>query len=306
MTRLLVTGASGLLGISLAIEAFQRGYQVTGVVNQHPLQGVPFAIYTTDLARAGAIDALFESCQPEAVIHCAAVANLETAEANPALAQRLNAELPGQLASQAYHRGIRFIHISTDAIFDGVKGDYSEKDRPNPKSVYARTKLAGEQVVASACPDALIARVNFYGWSLSGRRSLAEFFFNQLNAGQRTLGFTDVIFCPLLVNDLADLLLTCLEKGLSGLYHVASREGLSKYAFGVGVARYFGLDETLIIPVSVLESNLVAQRSPNLSLKTDKLSTALNLSLPDQAAGLRRFYTLFRSGYPQTIQSFNG
>ena len=95
------------------------------------------------------------------------------------------------------------MHVSTDAVFDGQAAATTEQDTPNPLSIYARTKLDGERGVAEANPDAIIARVNLYGWSLSGRRSLAEFFFNNLSAGKRVKGFTDVYFCPLLANDLA-------------------------------------------------------------------------------------------------------
>ncbi len=306
MTRLLVTGASGLLGLNLALEAAQHGYQVAGVTHLNPLRDVPFAVYPADLAQPGAIEALFNDVRPEAVIHCAAVANLEAAEANPELAWSVNAELPGQLAQIAHRYGIQLIHISTDAVFDGVAGPYSETDLPNPQSVYGRSKLAGEQAVANACPDAMIARVNFYGWSPSGKRSLAEFFFNNLSTGQKVMGFTDVTFCPLLVNELASFLLLGLKQKLAGVYHVVSRECLSKYAFGVALARQFGLDEALIRPVSVLESSLVARRSPDLRLKTDKLAQALHLAPPAQASGLQRFYELYQSGYPQKIRSYHG
>ncbi len=305
MTRLLITGVSGLLGLNLALEATQQGHQVIGIANQHPLKDVPFETHQVDLAGTGTAEALYELYRPEAVVHCAAVANLDSAEANPDLAWRLNADLPGQLAGAARRRGARFIYISTDAVFDGLKGNYNETDLPNPQGVYAHTKLAGEQTVTVANPEAFIARVNFYGWSLSGRRSLAEFFFNQLSTGQHVPGFTDVFFCPLQVNDLANLLLQGLDKVLTGIYHVTSRECMSKYAFGVTLARRFGLDDTLINPVSVTESSLVARRSPNLSLNTDKLSRALDVTLPDQAAGINQFFSQYHSGYPKKILSFN-
>ena len=97
------------------------------------------------------------------------------------LAGKLNAEVPGWLAGAAKGWGVPFVHISTDAVFNGETGNYTEEDATDPLSVYARTKLAGEQAVQAANPEAAIARTVFYGWSLSGRRSLAEFFFNQLD-----------------------------------------------------------------------------------------------------------------------------
>jgi dTDP-4-dehydrorhamnose reductase len=115
-------------------------------------------------------------------------------------------------------------------------------------------------------------------------------------------GFTDVFFCPLLANHLAQLFLKMLEKGLSGLYHVVSSQCTSKYDFGVAVARRFGLDESLISPSSVTEAGLAAARSPNLTLRTGKLAQALGEPIPDLVTGLEGFYQLYLQGYPQMLR----
>jgi len=111
-----------------------------------------------------------------------------------------------------------------------------------------------------------------------------------------------VFFCPLLANDIAPILLHMLEKGLSGLYHVVSRECASKYEFGVRVARRFDLDESLITPTSVAEAGLRAPRSPNLTLRTDKLAAALGAPPPDLSTGIDGFYSLYQQGYPQRLR----
>lgn len=304
MTRFLVTGASGLLGLNFALQVCDR-QEVYGVVNRNHLVGAPFAVLQADFTQTGEVERLLEETRPEVVVHCAAMANVDQCETNPALALRLNAELPGELAVATARRGIRFVHISTDAVFDGSKGDYTEADAPNPLSQYARTKLLGEQAVSAANPQAWIARVNFYGWSLGGERSLAEFFFNNLSMGKAVKGFTDVYFCPLVVNDLVDILLAMLEKAPGGLYHVVSPECISKYEFGRLVARQFGLDESLIAPVSWVEGGLRAARSPNLTLRSDRLSRVLQTALPGQAAGMARLYRLYQSGFPQRLRALS-
>jgi dTDP-4-dehydrorhamnose reductase len=303
--RLLITGASGLLGLNFALQASgNAGYAVTGVVHHNELAGAPFSVLQADLARPRAAEELLERTRPEVVIHCAALANLEACEAQPELAWRLNAVVPGELAEATAQAGIKLVHISTDAVFDGQRGDYREEDAPNPLSVYARSKLAGEEAVAQANPQAIIARVNFYGWSLNGTRSLAEFFYRNLSAGKNVKGFTDVLFCPLLVNHLVDLLLKMAEKDLKGMYHVVSAQHLSKYEFGCRIARLFNLNEKLITPASWKDGGLQAQRSPNLTMNTAKLARDLGSSLPDQQAGLQRFRELFDSGYAQQISLF--
>ena len=236
------------------------------------------------------------------MINCAALAILDACETNPSLARQLNIELPKKLATIVARGGARLLHVSTDAVFDGERGDYLETDRPNPLSVYGLTKLEGEYAVAAANPNAIIARVNFYGWSLSGTRSLSEFFFNNLEAGRQIKGFTDVFFCPLLVNNLAHIFFDMLEKDLSGLYHVVSEECISKYEFGIALARQFDLDESLITPTSVDAAGLKAARSPKLTLRTDKLCSALGYTPPRIASGLKKFHELYLQHYPQKLK----
>lgn len=299
--RILVTGASGLLGINLALEA-SREHSVVGLVKDNRLKTNVFSVIQGDLLVPGTAERLLDDIQPDWVIHCAALANLDACEADPVRAQQLNSEVPRKLAQLVARSGARLLHVSTDAVFDGQRGDYTEEDRPNPIGVYSRTKLEGEQAVLEANVKAIVARVNLFGYSLGGKRSLSEFFLNNLQAGKTCLGFTDVHFCPLLANDLGLIFLRMLELGLSGLYHVVSSECLSKYEFGLRIARRFGLDEDLIQPTTVTRAGLRAARSPNLSLRADKLTQALGAPPPTVDAGLERLYQLYQADYPIMIR----
>jgi dTDP-4-dehydrorhamnose reductase len=324
LMRILITGASGLVGLNLALEAAQanlsgaeqsspaehetttqvsaEGRRVFGVVNSSILKTNAFQVIQADLLVPGQMERLLDEIQPDWVINCAALAIIDACEANPELAYRMNAELPAQLAAYVARGGARLIHLSTDAVFDGQQGNYTEDDEPNPLSLYARTKLEGERRVAEANPEAVIARINLFGWSLSGKRSLAEWFFYNLQAGKNVRGFTDVYFCPLLVNDLAKILLKILRLRLKGLYHVVSSQCSSKYDFGVGLAERFQFDAGLIRPSSVIEAGLAAVRSPNLTLKSDKIARALGEPLPNLSTALDRFYDLYQQGYPQSLR----
>jgi len=303
--RILITGASGLLGINLALEAAAH-HEVYGTAKDHLIHTDRFRVMPCDLLAPGAVERLLDQTQPDWVIHCAALANVDACEANPVLAQQSNSDLPFLLATHVARGGARLVHISTDAVFDGQRGLYREEDQPNPLSVYARSKLEGELAVAAANPEAIIARVNLFGWSPSGRRSLAEFFFNNLNAGKRVMGFTDVYFCPLLANDLAAIFLMMLQKKLRGLYHVVSRECLSKYEFSLRLAQQFNLDSSLIDPTSVEQGGLTAARSPRLTLRVDKLAEALGEPPPDISTGMHRFFDLYQQGYPRWLKGMAG
>jgi len=301
--KLLITGASGLLGINLALEAMGE-HEVVGI-DRGKLKSAPFQVIKADILKTDEMNSILDSAKPDWLINCAALANLEKCEEDPEQARILNTNFPGNLAVACAKKHIPFMHLSTDSVFDGTKeGSYSEEDEPNPPGVYSRTKLEGERAVQEANSDAIVARVNFFGWSLGGRRSLGEFFVNNLSEGKNVNGFTDVVFCPMWVNHLAQTLIAMLEKDLHGLYHVVGPQPMNKYQFGVEVAKKFGLNESLISPESVEKSGLTAKRSHNLWLSVHKLSTDLGRPLPDFSTGLDGFYTQYQQGYPQKIRSY--
>ena len=342
MKRLLVTGASGLLGLNLILQTNDR-YEIVGVMRrerlvegaaQKPALFEPLYMDLVEEAAAGKpgadrIGRLLDEAKPDGIIHCAAMTDVDYCEGHPEEASLINTWISGVLAREAFRRRTPMLHVSTDAVFDGLRdGDclYSEEDDPHPLNVYGQTKLAGERQVAEAHPDAIIARVNFYGWSWQGSRSLAEWFYNNLSKGVKVRGFTNLTFCPLLVNQMVEILLRMMALNLSGVYHVVSSECISKYAFGMKLARRFGFDEDLISPHSFQMGDLKALRSLRLAMRSDKLQQALTLggggseaeggseagarladtnrsNLPGQAEGLDRFYELYQQGYPNALRS---
>jgi len=303
MARILITGVSGLLGINLAQETMNT-HDIVGV-DRGRLAHPPFKVVYGDFLNPGTVNALLDTVRPEWLINCAAMADLDFCEDNPDLARIINTEVPAQMAKSCKKRGITFAQISTDAVFDGMSNVfYKEEDEPNPLGVYAQTKLDSERAVLSEYPGAIVARVNFYGWSLSGRRSLAEFFYHNLTNNKSMSGFTDVKFCPMLANDTARALIKMLQKKLSGLYHVTGPQAMSKYQFGVEIARKFSLQASGISPKSINTSSLNARRSNNLCLSINKISTDLGEALPEFPTGLDEFYTQFQQGYPQKIRSY--
>ncbi len=304
--RILITGASGLLGLNLGLRCSAE-HTVDGLVHSHMLKEIPFSVHAVDLEEENDVHTVFDRFKPDAVINCAALANVDACEKSPQQAHILNAEMPGWLAEDCDRHAVKLVQISTDAVFNGLKsGKYTEKDTTHPLSLYARTKLEGERNIQQVNSSALILRVNFYGFSISQRRSLAEIFLHTLQTGKTMFGFTDVLFSPLYVVDLADIMLKMMKKDLSGVYHVTSPESLSKYDFGRNIAEKFDLDADLIHPISVEEATfLTAPRSKNLVLDPQKAQDALNMELPGQKEGLEHFYRDHEDGLAQKINNFH-
>lgn len=303
---ILIAGASGLLGANLALTAVKQGREVVCVYREHALTLPGATTIKCDLTDAAAVASLVKTTHPQAIINCAALTDIDYCESHPEEARRINTDLACCLAAHAANVRAQFAHVSTDAVFNGKCGNASEEDSTSPLSEYARTKAAAEAAVREAVPSALIVRTNIYGWNFQEKRSLAEWMLSRLESGQLLYGFTDIIFSPMLVNHLAEVLLEMMGRGISGLYHVAGGASCSKYDFARYIADVFGLDASLVVPSVMQEAGLKAPRGKNLSLDTAKITRELGRSLPDVHTGLQRFKFLRDSGYVQELKSLRG
>jgi dTDP-4-dehydrorhamnose reductase len=282
MTRAVITGASGLLGASM-LGAFEgaEGWarHASALPDGTPLRRVDL------LEDAG--PALREAA-PGLVVHCAALTDVDACERDPAAAHALNADAPARLAAAAYALGARFVHISTDAVYDGERpGSHAEDEPPRPANVYAETKLEGERAVLAAHPEALVLRTNMHGWTPSGRQSFSEAILRDLLAGERLTLFSDVRFSPLVVTDHARLIKRLA--GHSGVFNLGAADAVTKEEFGRIVARAFGLSEALIAGVSLASIDLTAARPRNTALDVARLTRVLGGPPPTAAEGVQAF-----------------
>lgn len=303
MTTLLITGAGGLLGANLVLEARTAGLQVTAVDLGHPVRLAGVTSVTADLARPGAARRVLEAQPPEWVIHCAAATSVDGCEEDPRTALRLNRDMAGQVAQAARAVGARLAHISTDAVFDGEAGPYSEQDAPRPINVYGASKLEGELVVQVEHPEAVVVRTNIYGWNAQPKHSLAEWFLARLEAGQACPGFTDAWFTPILVNDLAARLFELLRLGAGGLVHMAGGECVSKHGFGRSLARAFGLDPQQVRPAQGAAAGRAARRGARLCLDCRRAEGLLGAPMPGVEAGLARLRALREAGHVAALRA---
>lgn len=301
MTRVLITGVSGLLGSNLALEAAKR-YEVVGVWSANPVHSTEFDTLHADLLDPESMRNALDQSRADWVINCAALANLDTCEREPELAQQTNAQMPGRLAAEALKRGMRFLQVSTDAVFDGSKDSYREENTPSPLNVYGRTKRLAELATKSTHPGTIIVRTNLFGWSIQGNRSLAEFFYNNLSAGKKVNGFTDRRICPLLATDLANVLLDLLEADQPGIHHAVSSDSISKYDFGVQIAKQFGLDPDLIQAAKTPLGSEFAPRASNLVLSSAKLAKTIGRRLPTVIEGINGLHAQFQAQYREQLK----
>jgi len=264
----LVTGASGFFGFNFPIST--RAKNLVALTRNGEVPAGYHSAVRADLARPLELHSAIKEIKPNYVVHAAALASPEECERNPNLAFAVNAIATEALAEAAADTGSKLIYLSTDAVFSGLIGNYSEFDPTDPFSVYGESKLAGENAVMALDHNSLIIRTNFFGWSPTRKRSILEFFVNNLEAGTPIRGYTDFvvssIYVPHLVQHIEHL------KDQSGTWHVASRDALTKYEFGLQVAEVFGFDSDLMTPVT---GQGEVSRSRNISLNTAKLQNFL-------------------------------
>jgi dTDP-4-dehydrorhamnose reductase len=301
--KLLVTGASGLLGSNLALEFRREGHQVVALYYRHAFRVPGVESVACDLTDRVEMSRVVAKAQPDCVVNCAAATNLEWCEAHPVECLRINAETPIELAGIARARRAGMVHISTDAVFDGVAGGYGENDAPSPVNCYAESKSLGEAGVLGVMPRALVLRTNIYGWNLQPKTSLAEWILSLLQNGSTVPGFRDVVFSPVLVNHLATWILELIATRQRGIFHAASSDYISKYGFARQLAEVFGFDPALVLESSLAESSLTTERPRNTWLRAEKLSAALGRPLPSIREGVDAFRALGENGFAEQLRS---
>ena len=285
----LVTGAGGFLGANAGVLLNGREEAVGAFRN--PSSNSPFRTSVSiDLLSGTSIHKAVVAARPDVVLHTAAMASHETCEADPTMAHLVNADAPAHLARACADVGAKLVYLSTDAVFDGTRGNYSELDPVNPFSVYGETKLLGEEAALAAHDDVLVIRTNFFGWSPSGGRSILEFFVNSLRSGKQVSGYTDFVVTSIYLQDLLTAIYDLVGSGRRGVIHLGAANALSKYEFGVQVASQFGLDAELISPVADAAGGHATSRARDLSLDTSLLESLLGWTVPTQEVGLASAY----------------
>jgi len=230
-----------------------------------------------DLLDFAAVRREFQKDQPQLVIHCAAISTVTEAQNNSALARRVNVEVTRFLAELAAE--IQFVLFSTDVVFDGRKGNYTETDAPNPLHLYGETKAAAEQIVLKN-PKHLVVRTSINGGiSPAGNRGFNEQLRLSLQTGQGTTLFTDEFRSPIPAVETARAVWQLVEENCAGIYHVAGEEKLSRWQTGqLLVSRW---PEIMVKIKSGSAKDFAGPpRAPDTSLDTSKARKVLSVPLP--------------------------
>jgi dTDP-4-dehydrorhamnose reductase len=271
--RLLITGASGLLGAYL-LRAVENRRDL--VARGGPGGGERFGIVLRplDLTDSTAVADAFRADRPDVVLHAAALARVADCVRDPERAARINAEATAILAGLAAEAGTRFVLVSTDLVFDGENAPYTEADSPRPLSVYGRTKRAAEEA-ALAVPRSAVVRVSLlYGPSLHGRPSFFDELAAALRAGRPITLFRDEWRTALDLITAAQALLAVARSNVTGVLHLGGPERVSRLEMGLRLAKFLQADPSPIVAADRAAVPSAEPRPRDVSLDSSRWRSA--------------------------------
>lgn len=274
--KLLVTGASGIAGTKLCHLASNRQYRVFSAYDQHvPLFGTPTRLDVTDRQ---AMEKVFERTSPDAVIHAAALTDVDKCEREKETALKTNAEATGQIAELCRRHRSFLVYVSTDYVFNGEKGMYKETDPPNPVNNYGLTKLAGEKLVQQSSAEHCVARTSvIYGANAAtGKANFTLWLLERLRQKEWTKIVTDQWNSPTLNTNLAEMILEIVERKITGTFHLSGATRISRFEFAKKIANIFDEESSHLIPVPSTEMQWIAKRPEDSSLDVSRASSILN------------------------------
>src|SRR5438132_1863681 len=247
--RWLVTGASGQLGSYLLREAAAQELNVLAWSGSGTGRILGFDLQPVDLGQPDQVRSAFQAARPGVIIHAAAMASVATCRDAPECAHAVNAQGSALLARLAAETRARFVHVSTDMVFDGERGGYREQDRPSPLSVYGQSKALAEESVISF-PNSLVVRISLlFGPSISGRRSYFDEQVDALRQGRPMRFFRDEWRTPLGLLTAARALLAIARSECVGYLHLGGPERLSRLEMGRGLAACLKADSATIFAI---------------------------------------------------------
>ena len=248
--RVLIIGGSGFIGRYLARRlSGGLGHDVVGTFLSHAPPDDGNSWHRVELTDAAGLERVFRLTHPDVVAHLAAIADVGTAEREPARATAVNVAATSSIARLCALHQARLVFVSTEYVFDGQRGYYREDDPPNPVTHYGRTKWEAEQEVEKLASNWSILRTSIvYGWPHPGKRNFAPWLIGRLRSSQPYHAPTDVYRTPVYVGHLVDGIAGLAEGVHQGIHHVAGRDWVSMYDFGVAIADAFGLDSRLVVP----------------------------------------------------------
>lgn len=293
--NILITGANGFLGYYLAEQLLEKNYSVIATgkgecrlpfTNNNNFRYLPM-----DFTDPYSVHDVFEKIKPGVVVHAGAMSRPDDCELNQMQAYLVNVEGTVHLLINAAEYKSFFIFLSTDFVFDGESGMYTEEAKPAPVNYYGKTKLEAEEVVKEYESDwAIVRTVLVYGKNHSGRSNFLSIVKEKLEKGEEYSVVDDQWRTPTYVEDLAAGVVSINEKRASGIFHISGKDFLTPYQMALKTAEYFGFDRKLIKRVTAADFNQPAKRPSKTGFVIEKARKELGYEPASFDEGLQKTF----------------
>ena len=295
--KILITGANGLLGqhlVKLLLKATTN--DVIATSKSEPrfiIQDSRVHYYSLDITDGIAVNLLIEKLQPDTIIHCAALTQVDECEVNPIKAWEVNVTATRFLVDAAKKNNAFFIFVSTDFVFDGMHGPYKEEDTVNPVSYYGSTKVAAEKAVAeSGLPFTIVRTCLLYGNILAGSRTnIIAWVKENLEQDKKIKVVSDQWRTPTYIEDLAKGILLAAEKKAVGIFNISGDDFLSPFQMAIATAEFLDLNASLIEKVDASVFTQAAKRPATTGFIIDKAKEILGFEPISFKEGLQKMFT---------------
>lgn len=288
--RILITGSNGLLGQKL-VELFSHlntfNLLLTSRQEKSVFEHESLLYKQVDITKRQEIKRTIEEFEPDIIINTAAITNVDLCETDRESAWKINVSGVENIVQTAKLTGAKLVHLSTDYVFDGKSGPYTEVDRPNPMSYYGRTKLASENIVtASGIPYAIVRTMVLYGTGYGVKANFALWLIKELLEERHVRVVDDQVGNPTLADDLAFAILKIIELERTGIFHVSGPDLVSRHEFALTLARVFHCNKKLIAPIKTESLKQAAARPLHSGFITLKTQIDLGVKLSGIEQGL--------------------
>ncbi|TGM44516.1 SDR family oxidoreductase [Leptospira biflexa] len=279
--KILLTGSTGFVG-----SFFKKELSSSNVISTSKSGGK--GVLPVDLTNNEELVSLFESVKPEVLIHIAGNKDVNFCEKFPKDARQINVTATQYLVELCKQYGTKFVYLSTDYVFDGKKGNYSEIDIPLPSSEYGKMKLESEKMIQSSGIEHIIIRSGalygqngkFYQWAV-----------NSLKEGIEIEALIDSFFTPTLLDDLYEITVKLLVLNFNGIIHIVGKDKVSRYQMISKIADSLAILNPKLKPMTISESGMFFL--PDLSLCPDKLNKELKIYTHTLEEGLKFLVSSF-------------
>ena len=305
--KMLVIGGTSLLGYKLLSNT--NNFEIYASYNKNLINLKNVETLKIDITNKKNCEKIL-NLKPDIIINTAAITNVDYCEKFEKNAFDVNVTGTKNIAEIAEKLGSKLIHISTDAVFSGSKKFYVEEDKPNPISIYGKTKLESEKIISKVNDSVILRPSVLFGWipfeyvkTINESRKTMNFglwVIDQLYKNNKMSIVNDQINTPTLADNLAENIIEIIKKDLTGIFHLSGLSCISRLDFSKKIAKTFGYSDNLISSISSEKLKQIAPRTLESCLKCDKIvQNGVNLLNIDQS--IEKMYNQIKLEKPEII-----